>query len=54
LEENFLKVGLFEITIEEKFDISAEVTELADQRLEAKKNKDYALADELRNKIAAI
>jgi hypothetical protein len=34
-------------------DIPAEVTALADQRIEAKKNKDYALADELRNKISA-
>lgn len=54
LEKNFLKVWLFEAIVEEKFDIPAEVTTLADQRIEAKKNKDYALADELRNKIAAL
>ena len=35
-------------------DIPTEVTELADKRIEAKKNKDFALADELRNKIVAL
>ncbi len=54
LEENFLKLGLFEEIKEEKIDIPAEVISLADQRIEAKKNKDYALADELRNKITAL
>jgi len=54
LEDNFLKLWLFETIVEEKFDIPTEVTALADQRIEAKKNKDYALADELRNKIAAL
>lgn len=33
------------------FDIPAEITELAEKRKEAKKNKDFKLADELRNKI---
>jgi cysteinyl-tRNA synthetase len=45
---------LFETIVEETFDIPAEVTTLADQRIEAKKNKDFALADELRNKITAL
>jgi len=54
LEENYLKLGLFETIVEETFDIPAEVTALADQRVEAKKNKDYALADELRGKITAL
>jgi cysteinyl-tRNA synthetase len=45
---------LFETIVEEKFNIPAEVTALADQRVEAKKNKDYALADELRNNISAL
>ncbi len=53
LEDNFLKLWLFETIVEEKFDIPAEITTLGDQRVEAKKNKDYVLADELRNKIAA-
>ncbi|MEI6119048.1 MAG: hypothetical protein WCP92_07745 [bacterium] len=44
---------MFETIVEEKFDIPAEITTLGDQRVEAKKNKDYVLADELRNKIAA-
>lgn len=51
LEKNFLKVWLFETIVEEKFDVPTEVTSLADQRVEAKKNKDFTLADELRNKI---
>ncbi len=54
LEDNFLKLWLFESIVEEKIDIPAEVTSLADQRIEAKKNKDYTLADELRNKITAL
>lgn len=54
LEGNFLKLWLFETIVEEKFDIPAEVIVLADQRVEAKKNKDFALADEFRNKITAL
>ena len=51
LEDNFLKIWLFETIVEKTFDIPAEVIAFADQRIEAKKNKDYTLADELRNKI---
>ena len=40
-----------EIKIEK---IPAEVTTLADQRLQAKKNKDYTLADELRKKVTDL
>lgn len=54
LEDNYLKLWLFETIVEEKFDIPDEVITLADQRVEAKKNKDYALADELRNKITEL
>ncbi len=54
LEDNYLKLWLFETIVEEKFDIPAEVITLADQRVEAKKNKDYTLADELRNKITEL
>ena len=32
-------------------EIPEEITQLANQRLEAKKEKNYALADELRNQI---
>lgn len=35
-------------------DIPAEVLELVEQRKAARKNKDFALADELRDKIAAL
>jgi cysteinyl-tRNA synthetase len=45
---------LFETIVEEKFDIPAEVIAFADQRVEAKKSKDFALADELRNKITEL
>lgn len=54
LEDNFLKLWLLETIVEEKVDIPTEVTDLANQRIEAKKNKDYALADELRNKITEL
>lgn len=39
------------IELESGMDAPDEVIKLADQRVEAKKNKDYAMADELRNKI---
>ncbi|MFZ2911843.1 MAG: hypothetical protein WAZ75_02040, partial [Candidatus Absconditicoccaceae bacterium] len=53
LENNFLKVGLFMSSGEQTKDIiiSSEITNLAEQRLQAKKDKNYALADELRNKV---
>jgi cysteinyl-tRNA synthetase len=38
----------------DKEEIPAEVTELAEKRKEAKKNKDFALSDEIRNKIKAL
>lgn len=40
--------------IEEKYDIPAEVTTLANQRIQAKQEKNYALADELRKKISEL
>ena len=54
LEDNFLKLWLFEMIVEEKFDVPGEVTTLADQRVQAKQDKNYTLADELRNKITAL
>lgn len=56
LDRVFLKMGLFDRigNAEEKIATPTEITDLADQRIEAKKNKDYALADELRNKIAEL
>ena len=38
----------------ENVEIPAEVKELAEQRLQAKTEKNYALADELRNKITEM
>jgi len=52
LEKNILKIDLF-VPVEEKtIDVPQQVTDLANQRLAAKVEKDYALADELRNKIS--
>lgn len=39
---------------EEEIEVPTEITDLANQRIEAKKNKDYALADSLRNKISEL
>ena len=54
LDEVFLKLDLFEKVEEETLEIPAEVKELAEQRLQAKAEKNYALADELRNKITEM
>ncbi len=56
LDTTFLKVGLFDWiwNTQEKIDIPAEVIAVADKRVEAKSNKDYTLADELRNKITEL
>ena len=55
LDKVFLKIDLFDFSdFQEKVDISAEVTTLADQRVQAKHDKNYALADELRNKIVTL
>ena len=54
LDEIFLKLDLFEKVEEETVEIPAEVKELAEQRLQAKAEKNYALADELRNKITEM
>ena len=54
LDQVFLKLDLFEKVEEEKVEIPAEVRDLAEQRLQAKAEKNYALADELRNKITEM
>jgi len=51
-ENNFLKLWLFDEQQKEQIDIPAEIKQFADQRLQAKLEKNYALADELRNKIS--
>ena len=55
LEKNLLKVGLFDRMTQEQetIEIPSEIISLADQRVQAKQEKNYALADELRNKITA-
>jgi cysteinyl-tRNA synthetase len=52
LEDNFLKLNLFKR--EASVEIPTEISDLADQRLQAKQDKNYALADELRNKITDL
>lgn len=54
LDQVFLKLDLFEKVEEETVEIPIEVKELAEQRLQAKAEKNYALADELRNKITEM
>jgi cysteinyl-tRNA synthetase len=54
LDQVFLKLDLFEKVEEEKVEIPSEVRDLAEQRLQAKAEKNYALADELRNKITEM
>lgn len=54
LEVNVLKVGLFDQVLDEEEEIPAEVLSLAEKRKEAKLGKDYALADQLREKIADL
>lgn len=53
LEVNVLKVGLFDQVLDEE-EIPTEVLSLAEKRKEAKSGKDYALADQLREKIADL
>ena len=54
LDKVFLKLDLFGKAEEEAVEIPDEVRELAEQRLQAKAEKNYALADELRNKITEM
>lgn len=54
LEKKILKIGLFDPIEEVLVDIPVEITALADQRIQAKQDKNYALADELRNKITEL
>jgi len=56
LEKNLLKIGLFDRIGQEvvAVEIPTEVTALADQRIQAKKEKNYALSDELRDKILVL
>ncbi|MDP2669905.1 MAG: hypothetical protein Q8O99_02685 [bacterium] len=49
LDEHILKLGLFES--DEEVAVPAEIQVLAQQRLEAKKNKDFARADALRKQL---
>ncbi len=49
-----LNVWKIEPKIEEKTDIPNEISSLAEQRFSAKKEKNWALADELRNKISEL
>ena len=62
--KNYSLIGLFTTEVdaflndykakEDKQDIPSEVLELATQRVEARKNKDWAKSDQLRDKIAEL
>lgn len=54
LAGEFEKVLAFGVLEEEKIQIPAEIEALAAQRSEAKKNRDFALADSLREKIKSL
>lgn len=56
LEKNLLKIWLFDRMGHKSktIKIPAKVTKLAEQRMQAKKDKDYALSDELRDKILEL
>lgn len=50
-EDRLLKLGLF---VEESISVPQEIIDLADERLQAKKDKNYELADQLRAKISDL
>lgn len=56
MDQKLLKLDLLrdirEVNV--PIEIPKEIEQLADQRLQAKKDKDFALADELRNKITKL
>ena len=56
LEKNLLKVWLFDWIGQEikEIKIPSKIIQLADKRLQAKKDKDFTLSDELRNKIISL
>ena len=51
LNQKYLKCWLFDSNTTSTIEIPEEITELANQRIVAKAEKNYALADELRTKI---
>ena len=51
LEDKVLKVWLFDPVIEENIEIPEEILHLAEARKQAKTDKNYALADQLRAEI---
>lgn len=54
LENHFFKIWLFQTITQEKHDVPTEISDLADQRVQAKQEKNYALADELRKKVSDL
>ncbi len=52
--DNVLGLGLKDVKEKSGDEIPEEVMSLVDQRTEAKKNKDFKLADELRNKVKSM
>jgi cysteinyl-tRNA synthetase len=56
LEKKLLKIWLFDRIDQEtkEIKIPSNIIHLADQRIQAKKDKNFTLADELRNKITEL
>lgn len=51
LDQHLLKLELFQAIEEASLEIPAEITQLANQRLQAKADQNYVLADQLRSEI---
>jgi cysteinyl-tRNA synthetase len=51
LDEKILKIWLFEVEYKEIIDIPSDIQELAQQRREAKTNKDRTTADQIKQQI---
>lgn len=52
--DNVFGLKLNELDIEEKIEIPNEITQLVEKRMQAKKDKNYELADNIRNEITSL
>ena len=51
IDENILKLDLFKAIEKKEIEVPEEIKQLAEKRWEAKKNKDFAIADKLRDEL---
>ena len=51
IDENILKLDLFKPIEKEEIEVPKEIKLLAEKRWEAKKNKDFATADKIRDEL---